>query len=470
MLFRFRSGFNAGLIFSGALTILLLGSSISFAPSVNARPSTADPRDLELLQGYLDPAPGGMDVRYAWTIPGGRGEGVRIIDIEVDWNLSHSELIDKTSSLLIYVKGVDQRPDLNMDHGTAVLGEIVASDDGVGITGIANEARLGLINPLKNDGSIQVADAIDRAASALRPGDVILIEQQTVGPRFDPLTGRGLAPVEYEPAVFDAIRAATNLGIIVVEPAANGLDNLDDAAYRGAFDRTHDSGAIIVGAGMPPEGQFGPGPDLAATDESNYGSRLDVQGWGRSIVSAGYGDLRRQGQNNTYTDSFGGTSGAAAMIAGAAACIEGIIKARGRAPLSPVQLRQLLFTTGTPESPDVSRRVGRRPDLKAAIAALDSPPEAPVPEISNASYSESKGRLTIDGRNFIPGESVVEIDGTMVRKAKYPAGFYELDGTTSRIITKGDITDLLPRGVTVSLTIFTPSSGKRSIVFPFRRD
>ncbi len=471
MLFRFPRRSSPRSVFCTALILLLTLCSSSFYKAYShEQQDNSAPQDLEVFQGYLDPAPVGMDVRYAWTIPGGRGEGIRIVDIEVDWNLSHSELTDKTSSLLVYVKGIDQRPDINMDHGTAVLGEIVAADDGIGITGIANLARLGLINPLRADGTLHVADAINGAAAVLRPGDVILLEQQSVGPRFDPITGRGLAPVEYEPSVFEAIQAAANSGIVVIEPSANGLDNLDDPAYRGWFDRGHDSGAIIVGAGMPPEGQYGPGPNLAATDESNYGTRVDLQGWGRSIVSAGYGDLRRQGQNNSYTDSFGGTSGAAAMIAGAAACIQGILKARGRSPLPPAQLRQLLFTTGTPEDSNAVKRIGRRPDLRAAIAAIDAPPEPPTPVISTAAYSESKGRLTVDGRSFIPDESVVEVNGARVRKMKYPAGFYELDGTTTRIITKGDITGLLPRGVTVSLTIFTPGSNKRSEPFPFRRD
>ncbi len=34
-------------------------------------------------QGYLDPAPEGINARYAWRIPGGKGEaGIRFIDIE----------------------------------------------------------------------------------------------------------------------------------------------------------------------------------------------------------------------------------------------------------------------------------------------------------------------------------------------------------------------------------------------------
>ena len=75
-----------------------------------------------------------------------------------------------------------------------------------------------------------------------------------------------------------------------------------------------------------------------------------MQGWGRFVTTCGYGDLRReQGENNWYTDRFGATSAAAAMVAGSAAILQSILKARGQAPLSPIQLRQLLTSTGTPQ-------------------------------------------------------------------------------------------------------------------------
>src|SRR5262249_42720036 len=157
-------------------------------------------------------------------------------------------------------------------------------------------------------------EAITRAARDLNPGDVVLIEAQSfAGPHFNPTTGTGVAPVEYENPVFDAIQAATSRGIIVVEPAANGSDNLDHADYRGTFDRNvRDSGAILVGSGKPPAA-YGKGPDRARTDESNFGARVDVQGWGRAVMTCGFGDLGHDdGENNWYTDRFGATSGAAA--------------------------------------------------------------------------------------------------------------------------------------------------------------
>ncbi|HEU4391528.1 MAG TPA: S8 family serine peptidase [Blastocatellia bacterium] len=449
---------------------VIIGCAALLIPPYQAAIATPETPNLETMQGYLDPAPGGMDVRYAWTLEGGRGENVRIIDIEVDWNLNHAELRAVGANLIVYERGTDPQPDDNINHGTAVLGELVAADDAAGVTGIANRARLGLLNPIRAGGVTDVAAAVNRAAEVLSPGDVILIEQQMIGPRFDISTGRGTIPTEFDPAVFNAISAATIKGIVVVEAAANGFDNLDHSGYNGAFDRRiRDSGAIIVGAGMPPAGQYGPGPDRERWPDSNWGSRVDVQGWARSVATCGYGNLQReQGEDNWYTDRFGGTSGAAAMVAGAAAVIEGIVKARSLPPLKPEQLRELLVSTGTPQTGNLGENIGPRPDLRAAIAALDTAQTGLPPRITSVGFNANKGKLVVDGERFIPADSVIEINTARIPKVKYPSEFWLPNGTTTRLVSKGDLSLILPRGVTVSITVFTPSTGKRSDPVSFR--
>jgi hypothetical protein len=299
----------------------------------------------------------------------------------------------------------------------------------------------------------------------------MLIELQSIaGPRFNTQTGAGLVPVEYEPDVFQAIKDATSRGIVVVQASGNGFENLDDPVYDGAFDRNRrDSGSIIVGAGKPPEGIYGLGTDRVRTEESNYGSRVDVQGWGRFITTCGYGDLRReQGVNNWYTINFGFTSGAAAMVAGAAALIQSIVKERGQPPLSPVQLRRLLTSTGTPQAGDLTQPIGPRPNLRAAIAALDAPNDQADPKITAIKYKRGAGKLIVDGENFLPDDSVIEIDGTAIARHKYPSSFFLPGGTTSRVMSKGNVSALLPAGSEVSVTVFTPSTSKRSEPVAFR--
>ena len=109
----------------------------------------------------------------------------------------------------------------------------------------------------------------------------------------------------------------------MIEAAGNGAQDLDDPIYNtpakgfpadwsNPFARgARDSGAIVVGAGAPPAGTHGNNSytDRARLDFSNYGSVVDVQGWGREVTSTGYGDLQGGAdQNKWYTDQFSGTS------------------------------------------------------------------------------------------------------------------------------------------------------------------
>ncbi|MEW6131093.1 MAG: S8 family serine peptidase [Acidobacteriota bacterium] len=427
-------------------------------PAVRASQSEAN---FELLQGYLDAAPDGMDVRYAWTLAGGKAENVGIIDIEVNWNLRHNDLVTPTANPLLFVEGFDPHPELTKDHGAAVLGELIAADDGIGVTGIAPRAHIGLINPLPQQGSVsQIAAAINQAARALQAGDILLIEDQSAkGPRLNPQTGTGLLPIEYEQDVYTAIKDATDRGIVVIEPAGNGAENLDDPIYNNLFNRNRDSGAILVGAGFPPVNFFARGTNLSATDESNYGSRVDVQGWGRGIVTCGFGDLQNSdGENNFYTSKFGGTSGASAMVAGAAAVLQSIIKQRGLQPLTSQQMRSLFRSTGTLQTGN--KVIGPRPDLRKAIAALESTDQPP--RITFVKFKPGAGKLIVEGENFIPGDAVIEVNGVAVAKMKYPAEFFLPNGTTTYLLAKGQTTSTVPGGVDLSITVYNRSKDRRS--------
>jgi len=174
--------------------------------------------------------------------------------------------------------------------------------------------------------------------------------------------GFSAVPVEWNSAEYNAIAQATALGIVVVEAAGNGGNNLDDPVYLSRFNRaTRDSGAILVGAANP--------STLAAEPFSNHGSRVDVQGWGQGIVSAGYGDLFNPGDpNQTYTSGFGGTSGASAMVAALVAGIQGVSLAVDGRTLSPLTIRSALVATGAPQSG--VNVVGPRPDARSALSAL----------------------------------------------------------------------------------------------------
>ena len=208
--------------------------------------------------------------------------------------------------------------------------------------------------------------------------------------------------MEWWPDDFAAIQYAASRGVIVVEAAGNGAENLDDAIYdvnpaspfgpfpswwRNPFRRNPlDSRAIVVGAGAPPPGTHGRdwGPDRSRLDFSNHGALVDAQGWGREVTCTGYGDLQGGGNEDLwYTDQFSGTSSASPIVVGSVAAVQGVLKAKARPVLNPAQVRDLLRTTGSPQQPSaiapVSQRIGSRPNLKAMIAKVLPAQVATVP-------------------------------------------------------------------------------------------
>jgi hypothetical protein len=95
------------------------------------------------------------------------------------------------------------------------------------------------------------------------------------------------------------------------------------AGWANPFPRNPvDRSAILVGAGAPPSGAFG--PDRSRLDFSNYGAAIDAQGWGREVATSGYGDLQNGGDERLwYTATFAGTSSASPIVVGALACAQG---------------------------------------------------------------------------------------------------------------------------------------------------
>ncbi|MBD3299402.1 MAG: S8 family serine peptidase [candidate division Zixibacteria bacterium] len=318
-------------------------------------------------ENYIDVAPGGVDARAAWTLPGGDGTGVQIIDIEFGWQLTHEDL-SKGASAVVVGSISDDR-----NHGTAVLGEMVSDRNDFGTTGISYNADIGVSSVTTQS----MAGAMDQAVLHSEPGDLVLIELHKPGPRFN-FQGRedqrGYVPMEYFQGNFDAILNAYANGVIVCEAAGNGAEDLDDPIYTSFFDTTfRHSHAIMCGAGNPPVG--GGSNDRSKLDFSNWGERVNLQGYGVAVYTTGYANLYNGGSEDSwYTNSFSGTSSASPIVTGAVACLSGIFTNMLGSTLDSDSALALLVPTGSPQqNPNLIRHIGPRPNLAAAIAPLFDP-------------------------------------------------------------------------------------------------
>lgn len=325
-------------------------------PVVNA---ADDPHNVD--QDYLDAAPTGINARWAWTQANCEGAGIGFVDLEQGWFLNHEDFASK-SPTLVYGDNRDGVGTYVGNHGTAVLGIVIADDNTVGVVGIApsiSSVQVASHYDASTNTNLHVADAILGVLPKMDAGDVLLLEVQ-----------RNYRPTETDDGDFDAIRLAVAHGIVVIEAAGNGFADLDayiDTSGDNIFDRGsvdfRESGAIMVGAAQ----SVLPHNRVLA---SNYGSRIDCYGWGNNVVTCGYGDLDAgTGDNSTYTDTFVNTSAASPIIAGVAIIIQGTYEANTGTRLSPLQMRALLSdpATGTAQGGGVAGNIGVMPDLQDII-------------------------------------------------------------------------------------------------------
>ncbi|SFN76932.1 S8 family peptidase [Nitrosospira briensis] len=341
-------------------------------PFVNA---ADDPRSTN--QGYLDPAPDGIDAEYAWNFPGGDGAGQALVDMEWGWTFNHEDLAAHGITL---ISGLNHS---YYYHGSAVLGEIAAVDNAVGCVGITPAlASIRCVGQHLPGGGYSTAQPILDAIAVMEFGDVLLLEAQTN------LFGYNLVPVEIEPAVFDVIRLATSLGIVVVEAGGNGGVDLDTVVNPGGqqiFNRASmdfmDSGAIIVGAASStaPHARLG---------FSCHGSRIDCYGWGENVDTLSSDDTNTA--TNLYTTGFNGTSSASPIVTGTVLAVQGLVEAASGDRLAPWQIRMILSdpVNGTPSQNPAVDRIGVMPNLRAII---DGPVLNLAPDIYLRDFAGDNG-------------------------------------------------------------------------------
>lgn len=357
-----------------------------------------------LVQSYLHAAEDGIDSRAAWEFDdgfgGGDGAGLRLADVEMMHPLPHAELPPSKLSLVGVPGPVDAS---DADHATAVLGIVMAADagpvvDGAGvdqsIVGAApNLAEAMVVSdyvpPVPPSGTMPgvpgyfaPAAAIVLAAWKLAYGDVLLIELQN---RVDVALAAGgsaelRCPVELDDACYEAVRLATALGIVVVEPGGNGdeaaaaldLDTFavikkSDAAFR-------DSLAIVVSAAEY-DAFASAAPFNKRLPWAPYGTRVNCYARGVGVATCRSGG--GAAVSKAVAETFAGTSAAAAIVAGAALQVQGIVAKRYGVRLGPRSMRDLLSNPahGTAAKPEAGKPIGVMPDLRKILGVgLDTIP------------------------------------------------------------------------------------------------
>jgi len=168
-------------------------------------------------------------------------------------------------------------------------------------------------------------------------------------------------PAELTSTVWNLVKMGTDAGVVIVAAAGNGNRNLDSSEFA-SYRARGDSGAIIVGAGTP---------EHSKKSFSTFGARVDVQAWGEWVMTAGYGECAGfEGYNvsgSSYRRTFSGTSSASAIVAGAVTLFQSWSLHEFGAPFTPNEIRNLLRTTGYPQTlGELGGHIGNHINLREA--------------------------------------------------------------------------------------------------------
>ncbi len=319
---------------------------------------------LESLQTYLFQDPG-INVAYAWSL-GVAGEGIKIRDVEYGYNGMHETLINRNnlhiepgfqlSPQLIYPSGAYYDW---LDHGTAVASIIFAGKENFGVSGAVHKADEFVSFLEWTSISYDRAAAVARSIDASSAGDIIMYEMQTGG------RNNYYVPAEFNNLIWDLTKAATDSGITIIAAAGNGSEDLDHPYYN-SYNQRGNSGAIIVGAGTPDV-------DHSIVSFSTYGNRVNLQGWGYDVLSAGYGYFAQYDNdyNRTYI-YFSGTSSATPVVTSAFALVQSFYHKNTGSYLSSEQLLDLFVETGYPQGGNTTKKIGPLPNVQKAIEKLST--------------------------------------------------------------------------------------------------
>jgi len=321
-------------------------------PPFDIPPTTPD---FMVNQTYIGPNPG-LNMQYAWDL-GLKGEGIRVRDVEYGFNANHEDLNEVNAFIASGMTISSDATATYTEHGTAVVGIVIAGNNGYGMTGLAHEATEMILYPEWQEIGYSRINAVNQSIQNSTVGDVIIYEMQEDGAAAG---FEDYVPAEYNSVIWDLTKAASDAGIVIVAAAGNGNQNLDGTLYTSYMNRGN-SGAIIVGGGLS---------NLTHNkiSYSTHGSRVDVQGWSQNVFACGYGTLLMIGGdiNQGYVN-FSGTSSATPMVAACAIVLQSYHHSLTGNYLTGPQLRTILKDTGIPQGNPSAGNIGPFPNMETAV-------------------------------------------------------------------------------------------------------
>ncbi|MBM3831873.1 MAG: hypothetical protein FJ403_01085 [Verrucomicrobia bacterium] len=315
-------------------------------------------------QWYLlnspDTAKVGINITNVWTRFRGRGITVAVVDDGL--NLTHPDLTSNVLTNSDYDfrdNDDDSSPGGNEDyHGTAVAGIIAArGNNSIGVAGVAYEASLLGVRLIGGDE--QTDD--QNAAAVLHQHPIVHVNNSSWGPQDDGQTLEApgkLLNLALEKAVRDG---RGGKGTVFVWPAGNGRARQDDANYDGYANSIY---TIAVGS-IDHNGKQGAYSEPGACVIVSAPSHGEIVADENRIVTT---DLAGElGLNKSsipgdlpdvdYTQTFGGSSAATALVSGVAALIVEANPALGWRDVQEILIRSAAKTDPT-ESDWMTNSVG----------------------------------------------------------------------------------------------------------------
>ena len=223
-----------------------------------------------------------VNAQAVWPVTKGASINVAVLDTGID--IAHPDLLTAyTGGFNTFYndpkyKGEPQAPVDDEGHGTHVSGTIAASDNNIGVVGVAPGVHLWMVRVLRSDGNGSATGPISKIAAGVQ-----WVIQQKQAQGGDWIISMSLGSCQPSTTLGSAISTAINAGILVVAASGNHdpskpdvCGTTDDNAYHVGYPAAY-PGVVAVGAVDSTK---------TAADFSNFGPEVAVAAPGVDVLSS----------------------------------------------------------------------------------------------------------------------------------------------------------------------------------------